>query len=52
MENFFLTMAKLNIHLNVKVKYLMLNLRQGSIPTDTQLSGNGFEFVLYCSEKL
>lgn len=47
----FLTMAKLNIHLNVEVKYLMLNLRE-NIPTDIELCGNGFECVLYCSEKL
>lgn len=50
-RTFFLTMAKLNMHLNVEVKYLTLNL-QGNIPTDIELCGNGFEFVLYCSKKL
>lgn len=44
---FFLTMAKLNIHVNVEVKY---SKRENS-PTFMELCGNGFEFVLY-SEKL
>lgn len=48
---FFLTMVKLNIHLNVEVKYLTLNLGE-NIPRDIELCGNGFEFVLYCSKKL
>lgn len=36
----------------LEVKYLTLNFKQKYIPIEMELYGNGFEFVLYCCEKL